>query len=197
MPITLWPRAGAFLALFAISSLPPQTGARAGTITFDDLSDSLTVDSSIPPSRIERQECTTSAFAESCIFMYSAPAGTVSAAGGTHFLNVLESPGGPISDVVSLTFFASGAGAGGTVDFTSDVEGGAVLDPVPGPFIVETGADPGAASVTWTLADGSTGVDTIQFASDVSDIPEPASAVLLGAGLLCLGLSLRGHCSTC
>jgi len=75
--------------------------------------------------------------------------------------------------------------SGGTIQFVSDVEGGPILDPVPGPFIDETGTVQDAATVTWTLANGSTVVDTIAF---VSDIPEPASAALLCIGLICLGL---------
>jgi hypothetical protein len=96
-------------------------------------------------------------------------------------LNVREPGGGPLSDVLVFFNFSS---TSGTIQFVSDVEGGAVLDPVPGPFIDETGAVQDAASVTWTLADGSTVIDTIRFVADVSEIPEPASGALLGAGII-------------
>ena len=88
-------------------------------------------------------------------------------------------------DPVRHVFLFAFAQSGGTIQFVSDVEGGPILDPVPGPFIDETGTVQDAAIVTWTLANGSTVVDTIAF---VSDIPEPASAALLCIGLICLGL---------
>jgi hypothetical protein len=56
------------------------------------------------------------------------------------------------------------------IELVSDVEG-FVLDPVSGVFIVETGTIQNVASVTWTLRDSSTVVDSIGFISDVSEVP--------------------------
>jgi hypothetical protein len=169
----------------ALCSLYPESGACAGMITIDDLSDSLTVVDTT--GRITSSVCTTTIADESCFVNFSSPANTVSASGGPTSLNVRESALGAISDVVLFSFTSSG----GMIEFHSDVEGGAVLDPVPGPFVLETGTVQDAASVTWTLANGSTVVDTIAFISDVSEIPEPASVALLGMGLLSLALVCR------
>jgi hypothetical protein len=186
MPSAMLLRAASALALLAGSAALPLPGARAGTITFDDLSDAVTVTDTT--GRVTSSVCNT---LESCLVTFSAPANTIAAAGGPAGLNVRESPGGPISDVVLLSFNSSA----GTIDFVSDVEG-LVLDPVSGPFIVESGAVQDAASVTWTLADGSTVVDTIRFASDVSDIPEPGSVALLGIGVLLGMIGTRRHRSS-
>jgi PEP-CTERM motif len=175
----------ALSVLVALCSLLPQTAARAGMITFDDRSDNVSVIDTT--GRITSSVCTTTIAAESCLVTFSAPLNTVSTSGSPISLNVRESALGAISDVVIFSFTSSG----GMIEFVSDVEGGAVLDPVPGPFIVETGTVQDAASVTWTLANGSMVVDTVAFISDVSEIPEPAAVVLLGIGLLSLGLVCR------
>jgi PEP-CTERM motif len=175
----------ALSVLVALCSLLPQTAARAGMITFDDRSDNVSVIDTT--GRITSSVCTNTIAAESCLVTFSAPLNTVSTSGSPISLNVRESALGAISDVVIFSFTSSG----GMIEFVSDVEGGAVLDPVPGPFIVETGTVQDAASVTWTLANGSMVVDTVAFISDVSEIPEPAAVVLLGIGLLSLGLVCR------
>jgi hypothetical protein len=88
--------------------------------------------------------------------------------------------GGGISDVLPFFNFTF---SGGIIQFVSDVEGGAVLDPVPGTFVGETGTLQNVASVTWTLGNGSSVVDTIGFISDVSEVPEPPGLPLLGIAL--------------
>jgi hypothetical protein len=178
-------RGKALYVFIALWLLHPEAGARAGTITFNDLSDNVTVVDTT--GRITSSACTTTIAVESCHVTFSAPLNTASTSGSPISLNVRESVLGSISDVLIFSFSSSG----GTIDFVSDVEGGAVLDPVPGPFVVETGTVQDAGSVTWTLADGSTVVDTVAFISDVSEIPEAASIALLGTSLLSLGLVRR------
>jgi hypothetical protein len=169
--------------LIALCCLLPAAAARAGMITLDDRSDNVSVVDTT--GRITSSVCTTTTAAESCLVTFSAPPNTVSTSGNPISLNVRESALGAISDVVIFNFSASG----GRIDFVSDVEGGPVLDPVPGPFVVETGAVQDVGSVTWTLADGGTVLDTVAFISDVSEIPEPGSVALLGMGLLSLGMA--------
>jgi PEP-CTERM motif len=175
----------ALAVLVALCCLLPQMAARAGMITFDDRSENVSVIDTT--GSITSSVCTTTIAAENCLVTFSAPLNTVSTSGSPISLNVREPALGAISDVVIFSFTSSG----GMIEFVSDVEGGAVLDPVPGPFIVETGTVQDAASVTWTLANGSMVVDTVAFISDVSEIPEPAAVVLLGIGLLSLGLVCR------
>jgi hypothetical protein len=126
-------QAKALYVFIALWLLHPEAGARAGTITFNDLSDNVTVVDTT--GRITSSACTTTTAVESCHVTFSAPLNTVSTSGSPISLNVRESVLGPISDVLIFSFSSSG----GTIDFVSDVEGGAVLDPVPGPFVVETG----------------------------------------------------------
>ncbi|TMJ62210.1 MAG: hypothetical protein E6G83_18400 [Alphaproteobacteria bacterium] len=83
------------------------------------------------------------------------------------------------------------------IEFVSDVDP-FILDPVGGVFIIKTGTIQNVASVTWTLGDGSTVVDTIGFMSDVSEVPEPRGIALLGIGLIGLPLirkrAVTMHC---
>jgi hypothetical protein len=176
-------RASALILALSTCLLCPQTGGRAGSITFNDLSDDVTVVDTT--GRITSSVCDT----EHCFVTFSAPLNTVNVSGSPPNINIRESPGGRISDVL---FVNSGPSAA-MIEFVSDVEG-FVLDPVPGVFIVETGTIQNVASVTWTLRDGSTVVDSIGFISDVSEVsevPEPRGIALLGIGLLGLGLIRR------
>ena len=163
----------ACVLLSLILSLRPN--AIAGTITFNDLTDDITV--SDTTGRITSSSCSTS-FVEECFVALSAPANTISFSGPVS-VNVRELGGG-ISDVLIFLDFTLG---GGTIQFVSDVEGGAVLDPVPGIFVDETGTVQNVASVTWTLRNGSSVADTIGFISDVSEVPEPPGLPLLGIAL--------------
>jgi hypothetical protein len=66
---------------------------------------------------------------------------------------------GPISDVLAFSFGSSGR----TIDFVSDVDGA----PFWTQYQVESGTVFDASSVAWTLADGSTVVDTVAFISEI------------------------------
>jgi PEP-CTERM motif len=58
--------------------------------------------------------------------------------------------------------------------------------------ITENGQLQTGAQITWKDASGSNvGTDQIQFRSDVEVVPEPASLVLLGGGLLAMAGYLR------
>ena len=101
-------------------------------------------------------------------------------------VNIFE-PAGRISDVMQLT------GAAGSdmmqVMFTSDTEGGPIIDPLPGAIsIVENGK---FQTVTqFTLSNGD--AYTWQFRSDL-DVPEPAAWTLMLAGFGGLGLVMRSR----
>ena len=98
-----------------------------------------------------------------------------------YLVNIQESAGGPLSDQVHV-FRLGGAGSQ-VIDFLSDpatfVAGGpnAVIS-----TLVETGSLQPA--LTYTSANGT--VNNIFVNSDV-DVPEPASMLLLGTGLVGMG----------
>jgi len=173
-----FPATGPFVFL-AACLLQPHAGARAGTITFDDLSDSVTIADTTG-------RLTSSACNADCFVTFSAPLNAISFSSGlaqppNFAVNILESPGNRLSDILLFNFDLSG----GSLEFVSDVDGGPVLDPVAGRFIAETGTSQNAVSVTWTLADGSTVVDSVAFVSDGAEqgVPEPGALALFCAGL--------------
>jgi hypothetical protein len=164
--------------------------ALAGTITFNDLTDDVTVTDTT--GRITSSSCAD----ETCFVDFSAPANAVSSSSSPAqppnlAVNILESPGGVLSDILLFSFDLSG----GSIEFVSDTDGGPILDPDAGPFIVETGTIQNAVSVTWTLADGSTVVDRLAFVSDseggTQGLPEPVSLFLFATGGLWLTAALR------
>jgi hypothetical protein len=104
---------------------------------------------------------------------------------------LLREPDQAISDVLTLAATRTGATAGATIysvslDFISDSEGGPVIDP-PGGFLAsvqETGALQDVTDLLFAPLTERTGiVPTIGFLVQ-SDIPEPGTLSLLGAGLV-------------
>jgi len=168
-----------------LSFLQP-VDAAAGTITFNDLSDNVTVGDTT--GRITAMACA----GEMCTVTFAAPPNNVNPTfGGPISTNIFESSSlTVVSDTLALSIGFSTA----TAVFTSDSDPGDLL-PLPNPAanLVETGMLQNAATVTWTFAGGSTVTDTIAFASDVEPPPvsEPASLFLLSTALVSLGLFVR------
>lgn len=174
-------------ATSVILLLVMSTNASAGTITFNDLTDSLTI-----TDRTGRATFSTcpAGKTETCSFAWAAPVDTVSASGGpVGNFNIYEDASLQIvSDQLIWDFGLTG----GTASFISDTDG-VVLTALPGGrSIVETGKFQNVGGVTWTLKDGTTVTDTIQFVSDVESVPEPGSIALVSIALLGMAAVFRG-----
>jgi hypothetical protein len=171
----------------------------AGTITFRDLSDTLTyVDDT---GRAPNLNCTATSV-EECFGNLSAPAGD-HAQQGALFANIMEPGTTSISDKVSrqgsdpsfvaLTF---------TSDSTSSGESGLGLCSANGGCsITEDGTVQTAFTINWLDANGNiVTTDTIKFQSDVSEVPgvpEPSALLLVGIGgaaILLVALRKRTVC---
>ena len=107
-------------------------------------------------------------------------------------LNIFEPPGSQsagLSDVLFLSLNKNTQPFTLLVDFVSDSDGGVVLDPIPGANVIEDGTVQTASRITWFNPDGSINtIDTIKFQSDVAEVPEPSSILLLLTGLAVLGM---------
>jgi hypothetical protein len=177
--------------------------AKAETIAFHDLTDTVTVDGS---SRVVpvAGSCT----GELCTVTLNAPTGFVFRSTTLPLLyRIAESVGGTVSD----RFLHSAFGVGSSsvqFTFSSDVEGAVAVPCTSAGGVgvcdaVENGLLQTAATITWCLpatpggpCPANTSVDMtddIAFQSDLlaSEVPEPASLLLFGSGFALAGGFLR------
>ncbi len=108
----------------------------------------------------------------------------------TEFLvNILESPGGPLSDQIHVHRLTTAEGSQ-VIDFISD---GAPFHTAGPGAIVTTLVETGTLQSGLTYPSGDAGVLPVNifFSSEVSEVPEPGTLSLLGLGLAVLGFSWR------
>lgn len=168
----------------------PSSGAMAATITFFDLTDTLTVTLS---SDLIARGATSSCAGEVCTVTVLPPNGPAPV-DWTSPIEILEPGTQNVSDIITVVPTVNGTGRATfvTIVFTSDLE-----VPLPGPIdgntVVETGQLQVGTSFFWKTFDGTAIVeeDVILFQSDVEGVPEPATFALLSLGLAGLGFSRR------
>jgi len=164
------------LAALAPAFLLP-LASNAGTITFFDLTDTVTVLDTTGRSDLP-VVCTPM---EACFGTISAPNGAVAVTVDFTGMNIFEPLGFPgsgrISDVMFLSINQTTQPITVGVSFSSDTDG-LIMDPIPGGRMFEDGTIQTAGAITWLNADGSVNtIDTIRFQSDV-EAPEPSSLLL-------------------
>jgi hypothetical protein len=168
--------------------VPAEPAAKANTIVFNDLSDTIIL-SGVGPS----PEPCPSRTPEECSTLIFAPAGatdlTISGGG------VIDDPGGiTVSDFITVGRGSLETGAlVASVSFRSDPAESSIGPCPPTPFTcqllgTENGQIQTAGTITWLDSTGAPlRTDTIEFASDTTEVPEPASWLLVLTGLPLLG----------
>jgi hypothetical protein len=176
---------GLFLSAFLLAFLLGPPAAKADTFVFNDLSDTVTASgpggSPVP--------CAAPLVAEQCQFVISAPAGTTLFS--SVFINNISDPDGiTISDQITSAIKLSPTPIA-TVTFISDSSESPLGLCLGTCSLTETGGVQTAGTITWFGPGGVSDVlrtDTIQFASDTTEVPEPASWLLVLTGLPLVGL---------
>jgi hypothetical protein len=195
MDMSLWSsmRATAFAVLLTTLLVHPVVHSFAGTITFFDLTDTVTATLS---SDIIARGSTISCAGEVCavtLFPPKTPSGSTSFANTT----ILELGSQAISDIISVvpTFTPDGTFnvQSFAVTFTSDSEGGPSLSDL-GNHMFEDGSlqQADSSTISWFPTGGRVD-DTIFFQSDAVEIvPEPGSLAVFGIATGGFALLRRG-----
>ena len=169
--------------------VPAEPAAKANTIVFNDLSDTVTASgpggSSVP--------CAAPLVPEQCHFDISPPVGTKEER-ACGIIDISDPGGITVSDFITVGRGSLETGAlVASVSFRSDPAESSIGPCPPTPFTcqllgTENGQIQTAGTITWLDSTGaSLRTDTFEFVSDTDAVPEPASWLLVLTGLPLLG----------
>jgi PEP-CTERM motif len=184
-----------YLTTLVVGVLLAAVPSLADTVTFNDLTDTLTMSTGTSttacPASVTMELFGRVLTTEGCIAIMTGPTGSTSFTAPS--LTLIGGDNGRVSDAIiiapdllntdmaAVTFLSDPIEE---MPFLCSVEGGCP--------ITENGQLQTGAQITWKNASGSNvGTDQIQFRSDAEVVPEPASLVLLGGGLLAMAGYLR------